>query len=370
MEGRTDPAAAAGSGSAAGPASASARVSAAVRSLAPGYFALVMASGIISIGLETTGFGIASAVFLAVCAIAFVVLCVLTVVRVARYRQAVVAEFTDPRKDFGFFTFVAGANVLGSRLAMNGLFTWTAVLFVMGSLGWLVLGYVVPWTVAIGRQQRPLIATANGTWFDWVVSSQSVAIAATALAPAAGSARTGVALLAVVAWSVGIFLYAAAGVFVALRLMLYPVGPRDLPASYWVAMGSCAITVVAGAEIVQMPAAPVLETERSLIAGLSLLFWAFATYLIPALVAAGWWRHVVRKVPLTYDAGLWSMVFPVGMYGVSCLSIGTADRLPIVHQIGTGELWFAVLVWALVFAAMAVHFVRTVVVGPRRLRAG
>jgi tellurite resistance protein TehA-like permease len=348
------------------PASAADRVNAAIRSLAPGYFALVMASGIISIGLQTKGFELVSGIFLLVCAVGFVLLCALTVVRLLRYRDAVVTEFTDPRTDFGFFTFVAGANVLGSRLAMDGRFTWTAVLLVLGSLGWLVLGYVVPWTVAIGRKERPLIATANGTWFDWVVSSQSVAIAATAMEPVAGDYRSGLALLAVVAWAVGVFLYAAAGVFVALRLMLYPVGPRDLTASYWVAMGACAITVVAGAHIAGMRPAPVLESERDLIAGLSLLFWAFATWLIPALVAAGWWRHVVRKVPLTYDAGLWGMVFPVGMYGVACLSIGSADRLPIVERVGSGELWFAVLVWSLVFVAMAVHFVRTVVLGPRR----
>jgi hypothetical protein len=34
------------------------------------------------------------------------------------------------------------------------------------------------------------------------------------------------------------------------------------------------------------------------------VFWAFATWLIPVLTAAGWWRHVVRTVLLAPPAGL------------------------------------------------------------------
>ena len=35
----------------------------------------------------------------------------------------------------------------------------------------------------LGRTQRPVVALANGTWFIWVVASQSVAIAAATLEP-------------------------------------------------------------------------------------------------------------------------------------------------------------------------------------------
>jgi hypothetical protein len=49
------------------------------------------------------------------------------------------------------------------------------------------------------------------------------------------------------------------------------------------------------------------------------------------------------------------------MYGVAGHYLGSADRLPIVRVIGENETWFALAVWALTFAAMAVHLVRTVV---------
>jgi len=124
---------------------------------------------------------------------------------------------------------------------MDGHLGWTARLLALSVVSWLVLGYVVPWTTVLGRTERPVVATANGTWFIWVVASQSVAVASAALQPGAAPTASGwLAVLAVVSWSVGIFLYAAAGVMVALRMLLYELRPVDLTPPYWVAMGACA----------------------------------------------------------------------------------------------------------------------------------
>jgi len=232
--------------------------------------------------------------------------------------------------------------------------------FLFPGISWLVLGYVVPWTAALGRKERPIVADANGTWFIWVVASQSVAIAAATLEPVFQTGRRELALLAVMSWSVGVFLYAAAGIFVSLRLMLYKFGPEELTPPYWVSMGALAITVLAGARIVEMADAPMVQATRELIAGLAVVCWAFATWLIPALVAAGWWRHVVRRVPLRYEATLWSIIFPLGMYAVAGIYLGQADQLPIVGMIGRVELWVAFSAWAIVFVAMTRHLWQSV----------
>jgi tellurite resistance protein TehA-like permease len=334
----------------------------AVEGLAPGYFALVMASGIISVGMSFEGFAAISWVLLVVAAGAFVVLLPLTAWRFVAYRQAIKDDFRDPRRGFGFFTFVAGTNVLGVRLGIDGFYGATAALLVLAGVLWLVLGYVVPWTAVLGREERPVVATANGTWFIWVVASQSVAIAAATIEPVFQTGRRELALLAVMSWSVGVFLYAAAGVFVSLRLMLYNFGPEELTPPYWVSMGALAITVLAGARIVEMADAPMVNATRELIAGLAVVFWAFATWLIPVLVAAGWWRHVVRRVPLRYEATLWSIIFPLGMYGVAGIYLGKADRLPLVGITGSVELWVALAAWTVVFLAMTRHVWRTVFV--------
>jgi tellurite resistance protein TehA-like permease len=327
--------------------------------LHPGYFALVMATGIVSIGMHADHQDTLSAVLLWVTGLSYAVLVVVHAWRLVSFRTELAADFTDPARGFGFFTFVAGSDVLGARLAIDGHRGAALALLAVGWAGWIALGYVLPWTAVLGRAARPILPSANGTWFIWVVASQSVAVLAATLQPVVDHGRGELALLAVFSWSLGVFLYPAAAVLVSVRLMLYPMRPADLTPPYWVSMGATAITVVAGAAIVEMADAPTVAATRGLTAATSVLFWSFGTWLIPVLLAAGVWRHAIHRVPLRYDATMWSIVFPVGMYGVAGESLGRADHLPIVHGIGAGELWLALAVWAVTFAAMLRHLART-----------
>ncbi len=338
-----------------------ARVDTAVRTLTPGYFAVVMATGILSVATQLNGWPTVSAALLAVAGTAYVLLIALSVARVVRHRDAMRADFTDPRRAFGFFTVVAATCVLGSRVGVDPHHGLASVLLVAAAAIWLVLGYVIPWTAVLGRVERPLLHAADGTWFIWVVASQSITVLAATLEVQLAGARDVLAVLAVVCWSVGVFLYGAVGAFVSLRLLLHPLRPADLTPPYWVAMGATAITVVAGSRIVGMAHAPMVDATRGLIAGTSVFFWAFGTWLIPPLVLAGYWRHVRHRVSLRYEPGLWSVVFPLGMYGVGARLLGQADRLPVVHAIGSAECWVALAAWVLTFTAMLVHLWQTVV---------
>jgi hypothetical protein len=173
------------------------RTATAVETLTPGYFALVMASGIISVGMFLEGYDVVSYVLLGLCAGSFVVLLGLNAWRAVRFRHALVADFLAPERAFGFFTVVAGTNVLGVRLGVEGWYAATGVLLAFSGLLWLVLGYVVPWTAVLSRTERPVVRTANGTWFIWVVASQSVAVAAATLEINVAPLRREQALLAI-----------------------------------------------------------------------------------------------------------------------------------------------------------------------------
>jgi tellurite resistance protein TehA-like permease len=332
------------------------RVAESVQTLTPGYFALPMAAGIISVGLELEGFHAFSAALLAICAVSYVTILVLSLVRLARFPADMRRDFMDPARAFGFFTFIAGTNVLGVRLGMAGWPGTTAALLAVAVLAWVVLGYIVPWTAVLGRDERPVVKDANGTWFIWCVASQSVSVAAASIEPLAGPEwRPALALVAVVAWSVGLILYAAVGIFVSLRLMTYPIRPEDLRPQYFVAMGAMAISVLAGARIVEMAGAPMVDATRGLVAGSSVVFWSFASWLFPVRLPAGWWRHVIHRVPLSFEPGLWSVIFPLGMYAVAGIYLGRASDLPIVAAIGQAELWLAVAAFLATFAGMLWH---------------
>ena len=242
-----------------------------VRTLHPGYFALVMATGIVSIAMHGHRAYVLSVVLLWLACVAYVVLIALNLVRTLAFRGDVAGDLADPRRAFGLFTFVAATSVVGTRLALDDHHAAAFALLAVASLAWLILGYVVPWTAVLGRSQRPVLQNANGTWFIWVVASQSIAVLAAVLQPAVGGGHRELALLAVFSWSVGVFLYGAAGAFVAARMLLYPLRPEDLTPPYWVAMGATAITVAAGARIVEMADAPMVAATRGLIAGTSVL---------------------------------------------------------------------------------------------------
>lgn len=335
------------------------------RTLNPGYFALVMATGIMSVGMANSQIRWLSILLLILAIACYTVLVVLTVIRLIFHRATMLAQLRNPQIAFGYFTFVAGTDVVGAALASRGYFDAAFALLVVGVIAWLILGYVVPWAAVVGRgRDGQILKHANGTWFIWVVASQSVAVLAAALEPQMHEIRRELAIIAVLSWSVGVFLYAAAGIFVAARMMLFRLTPQDLNPPYFVAMGATAITVVAGARIVEMADAPMVEATRGLAAGISVMFWAFGTWLVPALAAAGIWRHIVHKIPLTYSAPLWSVVFPLGMYGVGSHYLGHADNLPIVMAIGDIEIWVGVAVWLVVFVGMLNHLVRTVLTRP------
>lgn len=319
-----------------------------LRDLNPGYFALVMATGIVSSGLHIDGRPVASAVLLWFGCAAFGLLLAGTVWRLARYREQVLADEVDPSRSFAFFAFVAGASVLADRLAI-GQHTAAAIVFLaIGSFAWLVLGYALPSLLITRHGMRPALAGADGSWFLWVVGAQSIVVAITAL-PAAQDGW--LEPVAVAGWSVGVVLYLAVAVLVLGRLFAFPVRTGQLTPSYWIFMGATAISALAGARILHWTVSPLISAISPLVAGFSIMLWAFGTWVIPVLVALSLRWEEARR-PLWYAPELWSVVFPIGMYGVASHDLGVALGVSWLVTLGSAEIWAGVAVWLLVFAGM------------------
>ncbi|MEU6646531.1 tellurite resistance/C4-dicarboxylate transporter family protein [Saccharomonospora sp. NPDC046836] len=328
-----------------------------VRDLNPGVFAFVMAAGIVSTALSDQP--VLSVALLAIGAAGYLGLVVTAGWRLLCWRRRVLADLTGPR-GFGFLTFVAASNVLASQLAAEGQRGPAIVLLAAGGLGWLVLGYGVPLGMIVDARRQHWPGQINGGWFNWVVSTQSVAVAAAALAPLCPA---GTAVLVSVCWAIGLVLYLLLAALLLARLLTRPVTPADFTPLHWVLMGSAAITVLAGARLVGLPDSTRL-LPHDVVTGLCMVLWSFATWLIPLLLALGVWRHVVRRVPLRYESDLWSMVFPLGMYGVASDQLGRATAAPWLTAMARGEAWVAFAVWVVVFAAMLISVHGT----ERRLR--
>jgi hypothetical protein len=122
-------------GTASGRARLRGRIDTAVQTLHPGYFAFVMATGIISTGTFLLGPSWLSQALLIAASAGLIALAAALTVRVFRFHSAVVADINAPDRVFGFFTTTAGLDVLGVRLALAGHPLLTAVLAGLAATG-------------------------------------------------------------------------------------------------------------------------------------------------------------------------------------------------------------------------------------------
>ncbi|MFF9352327.1 tellurite resistance/C4-dicarboxylate transporter family protein [Streptomyces sp. NPDC014734] len=319
----------------------------AAEDLSPGAFAFVMATGIMSTALAGHSASAAAAALLWIASVGYVVLWAGYLWHLVLRWERLRSDLTGPR-GFDHLTLVAASGVLADRLALDRHYVAAAALTAIGAAGWLVLGYGVPLLLVCSGRVLSL-HQVNGSWFIWVVGTQSVAVATAALAPHTGGRSLGV--LASVCWAVGLVQYLLVAALALARLLLEPVKPTELTPSYWVFMGAAAISVLAGAMLLRLPPANAL-LSRTFVLDVSAVAWSFCTWLIPLLLALGVWRHALRRVPLRYETSLWGMVFPVAMYGVATRKLGEAAGWGWMTATGAGEAWAALAVWVAVFAGM------------------
>ena len=335
------------------------RTALAVRDLHPGYFAFVMATGIVSTGADLLGQPWLSLALLAAACAGLAVLTVALVLRVALFRSYVAADVRTPERAFGFFTITAGLDVLGVRFSTDGYPVVTAVLGGLAAAVWLVLTYAVPADVLLARTRESVLGGVNGSWLLWIVATQSLSLVAATLQPTWPSQSLLLAPFAVGLWAVGLVLYLLVVALILLHWLTEPMTPATLGPPYFILMGATAISVLAGARVLSLPAGlPVVRATSGFVSGFTFTLWAFGTWWVPLLIILGLWRHVRRHWPLTYEPTLWSVVFPLGMYSVATLVFGTTAHLEFMEPLARVMFWVSVAVWALVAIGFCSRFTR------------
>jgi tellurite resistance protein TehA-like permease len=338
-----------------------------IADLHPAYAALVMATGIVSTGLALFGWDMLSDALLVVAIAASAVLLAAYAWRMIAYPRRVLADARDPGQGFGYFTLVAAPNVLGIRLALDHHLLAAAVLALASVPVWLMFTYAIPGILIVGHRREPILPRINGSWFMWVVGTQALSAAAVTLTTYRPDLMAALAFVAVALWGIGVVLYLMLTSLVTARLLDDPVTPHALSPTYWVYMGATAITVLAAAKILALPATlPVLVSTRQVVAGVAFLLWAFGTWWVPLLLIFAVWRYLVRGPAIGYEPTLWSMVFPLGMYAAASASYGRATGIEIMVAIAHVEVWVGFIAWTGVAIAMGRALLRPSRAGPAR----
>jgi tellurite resistance protein TehA-like permease len=324
----------------------------AIATLFPGYFAIVMATGIVAIGASQQNLDGVAKMLYVVAVLAYAVLLVLFGLRLARFPRRMFDDMTSHAKGFAFLTAVAGTNVLGSASAViHGWWDLAWVLWWL-SLGlWAVLLYTTLIAVVLRGPKPGLAAGINGTWFLLTVSTESVAVLAALLLGRHPSDL--LAFVGLAAFLLGIVLYLIVMTMVFLRWTFQELEPTEADPPAWIAAGAVAITVLAGSNLLLARADSVrIDRLASLIEGLVILAWATATFWFPLMVAIGVWRHIVRRLPLQYHPSYWALVFPLGMYGAATFRMRAAIQLDALEWLPKVAFAVALLAWTLTFVGL------------------
>jgi len=331
-----------------------------VRTLYPGYFALIMATGIISNGFYLLDIKPISNALLVVDSTAFLVLIPMTIARGILFPRQLWGDLLNPRLVFSFFTIVAGANVFGVQLLLRGHVAMATALWIFSLTVWIPLSYF-SFSVLTFRDTEQNVGVVGGGWLIAIVGAESIAALGGKLSAQVSTGADQIFVIAHAFWGIGIMLYLIFITLFAYRIFFFHVSAEEMNPLFWVVMGAAAITVNAGSAMMMAEdQIGYLSNMKPFVDGVSLVLWAWATWWIPMLVIFSVWRQVVMKVPLEYSPMYWSLVFPLGMYTVASWQLAAADQFTFMKQIPDVTIWIAFAAWLVTMTGLVRTMVRAV----------
>lgn len=318
--------------------------------LFPNAFAMVMATGIVSIDALKLGHPRVGWALFAVNMGAWLLLWAAGHVRAIHDARGVARDLARHETGPGFLALVAGTAILGNQFALFDLAPWLVTpLFALSVLLWWITQYGFLAGVTEGRVKPPLETGLSGQWLLVVVATQALASLGADLLGRTGAPPA--LVFACYAWVLlGGLYYLLLGAMVLYRFAFVAMPPEDIGGPWWINEGAAAITALAGAKLMAIPGLAVGGFAlRDLLAPVVVVFWADATFWIPLLLLLFAWKHLTRQRPIRYAVAQWSVIFPIGMYCAATLELETAYGLDFLHPLARGVFWVALLAWCAAF---------------------
>lgn len=338
-----------------------------VRQFTPNWFAATMGTGILALALNQLPVPIPGVKIVAEALWVFNIglFALFTILYAARW----IFFFDGARRIFGHsvVSMFFGCIPMGLATIINGLMAFglarwgEGVVPVAEALWWIDVALAVACGISIPfmmfTRQEHAIDQMTAVWLLPVVAAEVAAVTGGLIAPHLADPNAALSVLVVSygLWALSVPLAMSILVILVLRMAIHKLPHAGMAASSWLSLGP--IGTGALGMLVLGQAAPAIFTAAGLgqygdaargiglIGGL--LQWAYGL----------WWAAMAVLITLRYlrqglpfNLGWWGYTFPLGVFSVATLKLGTLLPIPAFNLFGMALVAALLVLWLIVGA--------------------
>ncbi|WP_062228466.1 TDT family transporter [Aureimonas frigidaquae] len=338
-----------------------------VRQFTPNWFAATMGTGILAISLKQAADGVPLIEGIAEGLWLFNI--ILFTLFTSLYAARWIFFFDGAKRIFGHsvVSMFFGCIPMGLATIINGFLIFGTSRFgavaveIAHALWWLDVAMAAACGIAIPymmfTRQSHSIDQMTAVWLLPMVAAEVAAVSGGLLAPhlAGPHSQLTVLILSYVLWALSVPIAMSVLVVLVLRLAVHKLPHASMAASSWLALGP--IGTGALGLMTLGGAAPAILNANGLdrfsgpvegigfIAGL--LLWGYGLWWL-AMATLVTVRYLREGLP--FNLGWWGYTFPIGVYAVATLKLGTILPIPAIHVFGVALVVLLAAVWMVVAA--------------------
>ena len=339
----------------------------AIRQFTPNWFAATMGTGILALALGQLPFAAQWPKVLgeALWFFNIALFCLFTVLYASRWALF----FNEAKLIFGhsavsmfFGTIPMGLATIINGFLLYGLPRWGDGVVALAEVLWwidvamaLACGVLIPFMM-FTRQQHS-IDQMTAVWLLPVVAAEVAAASGGLLAPhlADASAQFTLLITSYVLWAYSVPVALSILVILLLRMALHKLPHESMAASSWLSLGPIGTgalgMLVLGSDAPAIFAAHGMAGIGGVAEGIGLiggvLFWGLGLWwMVLALLITG--RYFREGIP--FNLGWWGFTFPLGVYAVTTLKLGSMLHLAFFNFVGVVLVLLLAIMWIIVAA--------------------
>lgn len=331
----------------------------AIRQFTPNWFAVTMGTGILALALPQLPLPGMQALGQALWLFNIALFCLFSLMYAARW----VFFFHEAKQVFGHATvsMFFGTIPMGLATIINGVLVFGVPLWgeqvvaLAFNLWWLdvvlalVCGVSIPYLMF--THQEHSIDQMTAVWLLPVVAAEVAAASGGLLVPyLSGDQAYHVLIASYVLWAYSVPVALSILVILLLRMAVHKLPHQNMAASSLLSLGPIGTgalgLLLLGADAQSVMASRGLESVGTVAHGLGviggLLLWGLGLWwlLLALLITIRYFRHGVP-----FNLGWWGFTFPVGVYALATLKLGSVLQLGFFNALGVGLVTLLALMW-------------------------